>query len=195
MLRHREHEEPLSQDEYAKLLSEGDKTRGMVLSTEVSETDRSRSRVRIEARFPDHEVAEFGTELSNVYQPQPGSPDAERLTQLRSAEQLRHASRVPKVQLALSAGSMIPLRYNATRRTRIVIDEPALHSAALKDYIEREKRGKTPDVAPRAGPPWLVPAKCPTCGAPVDQAKSSSDTDPHCEFCHEPIPVSPMGPH
>jgi hypothetical protein len=36
-----------------------------------------------------------------------------------------------------------------------------------------------------------VPAHCPNCGAPVDQAKASRDPDPQCQFCHQPVPVSP----
>ncbi|HEY6787681.1 MAG TPA: hypothetical protein VI365_10250 [Trebonia sp.] len=41
------------------------------------------------------------------------------------------------------------------------------------------------------GPPWVVPAICPTCGAAVDQAKAAMDLAPHCEFCHQPLPAQP----
>jgi len=39
---------------------------------------------------------------------------------------------------------------------------------------------------------WQVPTHCPNCGAPADQAKASQDRDPHCEFCHQPVPVTPL---
>jgi hypothetical protein len=77
----------------------------------------------------------------------------------------------------------------------IVIDVPALQKRALHDYIQREQQPKGQSPAPqgaRTGPPWAVPAHCPNCGAPVDQATASRDRDPRCQFCHEPIPVAPL---
>jgi len=41
------------------------------------------------------------------------------------------------------------------------------------------------------GPPWVVPPNCPTCGAAVDQAKAAMDLEPHCAYCHQPLPVQP----
>jgi hypothetical protein len=41
------------------------------------------------------------------------------------------------------------------------------------------------------GPPWVVPAICPTCDAPVDQATATMDPDPKCAYCHQPLPVQP----
>jgi hypothetical protein len=41
------------------------------------------------------------------------------------------------------------------------------------------------------GPPWVVPATCPTCGAAVDQAEAAMDLAPHCAFCHQPLPAQP----
>ncbi len=41
------------------------------------------------------------------------------------------------------------------------------------------------------GPPWIVPDKCPSCGAMVDHATASIEQDPRCEFCHQPLPVEP----
>lgn len=41
------------------------------------------------------------------------------------------------------------------------------------------------------GPPWIVPATCPTCGAAVDQAEASMELAPHCVFCHQPLPAQP----
>jgi hypothetical protein len=41
------------------------------------------------------------------------------------------------------------------------------------------------------GPPWVVPAICPNCGAVVDQATAAMDLAPHCGFCHKPLPAQP----
>jgi hypothetical protein len=191
MLHRHKPDELLSQEEHDRLLREGAKVRGTVMHSEVSDTDRSRTRVRIEVRFPDNEMTEVNAELANLYQPAEGSPEAERLTQIRTAQQLRHATRVPKIQLEVFDGSTLPLRYDPDRRTRLVVDEAALQADALRAYIERETKPKAQKVGPAVGPPWTVPTNCPTCGGPVDQATASVDRDPHCEFCHEPLPVSP----
>ncbi len=41
------------------------------------------------------------------------------------------------------------------------------------------------------GPPWVVPATCPGCGAPVDQATQAMAPAPTCAFCDEPLPAQP----
>ena len=41
------------------------------------------------------------------------------------------------------------------------------------------------------GPPRVVPAICPTCGATGDQAKATMDLTLHCAFCHQPLPAQP----
>jgi hypothetical protein len=145
--------------------------------------------------FKDGETIEFSEELANLYQPASGSPEAQRLAEVRGAEQLRHPDRIPKIQLPLSLGERVPVRYDAANRSRIVIDVPALQKRALHDYIQREKKPKGQSPALQGagtGPPWAVPTHCPNCGAPVDQAKASRDRDPLCRFCHEPIPVTPV---
>jgi hypothetical protein len=40
-------------------------------------------------------------------------------------------------------------------------------------------------------PKWVVPVECPNCGARVEQAVASMEDNPHCGFCHEPLPVQP----
>ena len=134
-------------------------------------------------------------ELASLYQPVPGSPEARRLAELRAAQQVRHPDRIPKIQLPLSGGQMVPVRYDASDRTRLVIDVAALQQRALRDYIKQEQRPKTEQNPKQqnaaAGPPWVVPVHCPNCGAPVDQATASRAADPHCEFCSQPIPVAP----
>ena len=167
----------------------------MVTRSEASAADSRVSRVRLSVRFKDGQTVEFGEELDNLYQPAPGSPEARHLAEVREAEQLRHPGRIPKIQLPLSDGEMLPVRYDAADRSRMVIDVPALRKRALHDYIKREQGPKgQPDARPGAGigPPWIVPPHCPNCGAPVDQATASRDRDPHCEFCHQPVPVRPL---
>lgn len=165
------------------------------MQSELSATDRGRSHVRVEVSFKDGQTVQFDQELANLYQPVPGSQEARRLAEVRGAEQLRHPDRIPKIQLTLSDGARIPVRYDAAKRARLAIDVPALQQRALHDYIEREQRQKGQPTARKgagAGPPWAVPTHCPNCGAPVDQAKASREADPLCSFCVQPIPVSPL---
>lgn len=193
---HHGHEQrQMTEAEREKLLSEGETFQGMVVHSESSPADPRMSQVRVSVRFKDGQAVEFGEELANLYQPAPGSPEARRLTEIREAEQLRHADRIPKIQLPLSDGERIPVRYDAADRSRIVIDVPALHKRALHDYIQREQRPKGQSATrpgTGTGPPWAVPAHCPNCGAPVDQAKACHDPDPMCQFCHQPVPVTPL---
>jgi hypothetical protein len=49
--------------------------------------------------------------------------------------------------------------------------------------------GAGPMAAAANSPKWVVPAECPTCGAKVEQALAEYQDNPHCEFCHEPLPV------
>jgi hypothetical protein len=191
LLHHHGHEKPLTEADRAELLSEGATTQGMVVSNEPSAADRRLAQVRISVNFKDGQRAEFSEELASLYQPEPGSQEAKRIAEARGAEQLRHPDRIPKIQLRLFGGEMVPLRYDAADRSRIVIDVPALQKRALHDYIqhERKQQGQSPGQGARSGPPWAVPAYCPNCGAPVDQAKASHDRDPVCQFCHQPIPV------
>jgi hypothetical protein len=195
LFNHHERHVQLSEAERDRLVREGTVTRGMVLQSELSAADRGQSHVRVEVSFKDGQTVQFDQELANLYQPAPGSQEARRLAEVRGAEQLRHPGRIPKIQLPLSDGTRIPVRYDAANRTRVVIDVPALQQRALHDYIEREQRPKGQPIARKgagAGPPWTVPTHCPNCGAPVDQAKASHDADPQCPFCVQPIPVSPV---
>jgi hypothetical protein len=195
LFHHHEHEkQQMTEAEREELLSEGAAAQGIVMGSEPSAADRGISQVRLSVDFRDGKMVEFSEELANLYQPAPGSPEARRLAEIRGAEQLRHPDRIPKIQLPLSLGERVPVRYHAADRSKIVIDVPALQKHALHDYIEREKKPKGQSPARQGagiGPPWAVPAHCPNCGAPVDQAKASRDRDPLCVFCRQPIPVSP----
>jgi hypothetical protein len=86
-----------------KLLSEGAVIQAMVVHSEPS-ADRRISQVRLSTMFKDGQKVEFSEELANLYQPAPGSPEAQRLAEVRGAEQLRHPDRIPKIQLPLSVG-------------------------------------------------------------------------------------------
>lgn len=195
MLHHHGHEKQMTEAERERLLSEGASAQGVVMGSEPSAADRRISQVRVSVSFKDGQLVEFREELANLYQPAPGSPEARRLAEVRGAEQLRHPDRIPKIQLPLSAGERVPVRYDAADRSRLVIDVPALQKRALHDYLKREQRPREQPAARQGagfGPPWTVPVNCPNCGAPVDQAKASRDRDPFCLFCHQPLPVTPV---
>jgi hypothetical protein len=181
----------MTEAEREKLRSEGATIQGMVMHNEPSAADRRMSQVRVSVSFKDGQMVEFGEELANLYQPAAGSPEARRIAEARGAERLRHPDRIPKLQLPLSSGERVSVRYDTADRSRMVIDVPALQKRALHDYIQREQRAKA-GQATVSGPPWAVPSHCPNCGAPVDQAKASRDRDPICQFCHQPVPVEPL---
>jgi hypothetical protein len=167
----------------------------MVVHSGTSAANRRISQVRLSVRFKDGQTVEFSEELANLYQPAPGSPEARRLAEVRGAEQLRHPDRIPKIQLPLSVGERVPGRCDAADRSKIVIDVPALQERALHDYIQREQQPKGQSPARQGagtGPPWIVPERCPNCGAPVDRVKASQDRGPLCQFCHQPVPVGPV---
>lgn len=196
MLRHgHAHEKPLSDDERAELVSHGSVAQGIVMQNDPSPDDRTRARLRVVARFKDGEQVEFHEELASLYQPVPGSDEARRIAEVRGAGQLRHPDRTPKIQLPLSAGERVPVRFDAANRHHVVLDVPAIRARAVHDYIERERKPRQPAPAragAAAGPPWVVPTHCPNCGAPVDQARASRDADPMCVFCRQPLPVTPL---
>jgi hypothetical protein len=193
LFHHHEPDRPLTEAEREKLLSAGATIQGMVNHNEPSSADRRIWHVRVEVWFKDRQRVEFSQELDSLYQPAPGSQEAQRIVEARSAEQLRHPDRIPKIQLPLTDGCTVPVRYDEADRSRLVIDVPALQRKTLHDYIEHEKRQQQPGgKAARTGPPWVVPAHCPNCGAPVDQATAGRDADPHCQFCSQPLPVSPL---
>ena len=131
------------------------------------------SQVRVSVRFKDGQAVEFAEELANLYQPEPGSQEARRLAEVRGAEQLRHPDRIPKIQLPLSDGERVPVRYDPADRNRIVLDVPALQKRALHDYIQREQQQQKsqPATRPAAGaarkqrqPGRRPQAACPAAG-------------------------------
>ncbi|HWE54129.1 MAG TPA: hypothetical protein VG435_01380 [Acidimicrobiales bacterium] len=172
--------------------SEMAKTTGLVM--EVVRIDATTSRIRVDVDAKDGPHSEFTSEVDNLYQPDVDSPDAQRLTMMREAQQLRHANKIPKVQMPISVGSRIPILYDPRDHKKMAVDFSGMRKQAVSEYIEMEKQNQARHQAevPVTGPPWAVPDHCPNCGAPVDQAVSSRAADPHCDFCHEPIPVTPL---
>ena len=93
-------------------------------TTSPSAADRRISQVRISVRFKDDQAVEFSEELATCTSRRPGSPEARRLAEVREAGQLRHPDRIPKIQLPLSVGERVPVRYDAADRSKLVIDLP-----------------------------------------------------------------------
>ena len=53
------------------------------MHNEPSAADPRISVVRVTVRFKDDQRVEFSEELANLYQPEPGSPEARRLAEVR----------------------------------------------------------------------------------------------------------------
>jgi hypothetical protein len=72
-------------------------------------------------------------------------------------------------------------------------NDRAAQMKAGDDLLEQVQAG-VPAASGEAitGPPWVVPAQCPSCGAPVDQARARMEPDPKCTFCDQPLPVQPQ---
>ena len=64
-------------------------------------------------------------------------------------------------------------------------------NAKMEALKERMLEDEPADDDSVTGPPWVVPAHCPTCGAAVNRAKASMDLEPQCGYCHQPLPVQP----
>ena len=60
-------------------------------------------------------------------------------------------------------------------------------NAALADAARKRHRDEDGQ-----GVKWVVPAECPYCGAPVEQAAACLADSPHCSFCSRPLPVQPV---
>jgi hypothetical protein len=118
LFHHHEQDKQLTEAEHDRLLSEGATIQGMVSHNEPSAADRRIWLVRVEVWFKDRQRVEFSEELDSLYQPAPGSPEAQRIVAARGGEQLRHPDRIPKIQLPLSDGSTVPVRYDAATTCR-----------------------------------------------------------------------------
>lgn len=82
----------------------------------------------------------------------------------------------------------LPVLFDPDEPERMVVDVtklPEFEAAAAA----ASGAGPGAAAAREAAAGWKLPALCPHCGAPVDQAVQSVRVDPHCDFCHEPLPV------
>lgn len=141
LFRHHDHDRQLTGADRERLITEGATVQGLLMHSEPSADDRRISRLRIDVRFKDGQSVEFSEELANLDQPAPGTPEAQRLAEVRNAEQLRHPDRVPKIQLEVSDGARIPVRYDAADRTRLVVDVPRCRSArSMTTFSARRSR-------------------------------------------------------
>jgi hypothetical protein len=106
----------------------------------------------------------------------------------------------------------VPVNTRPKRGDLVTVDyEHKSHQAEIR--IEGDER-YDPDIfrakwkqeraaenqARRSGTPlpetpderWTVPAKCPECGARVDQATAEASADPRCEYCEQTLPRVPV---
>lgn len=95
------------------------------------------------------------------------------------------------------AGDVRAVRYDpATHAATFDLTDKSNSSSAqmaAADAMESALLANKPAPLGEAitGPPWVVPATCPTCGAPVDQATMAMQPTPKCAHCEPPLPVQP----
>ena len=174
--------------------------RAMVLRNDPVASEPGRSLVGIQLRYHDGRMGEFSEQVDSLYQPPPDSPEGQQVLEWRRSEHLKHAEHMPKIQLPLSAGCVVPVCIDPAKPGRLTLDKPALQRQAVHDYLHDQRSQqarqarRTAEKEQKAptGPPWNVPIECPNCGARVDQAVTSKQIDPHCTFCREPLPVTPL---
>jgi len=172
--------------------------RATVTRADPVASDTGRSQVQVQVRYKDGRTGQFTQELANLFQPAPESPEAQQVIELRDELQLRHPEHMPKIQLPLFNGRVVPVCLDTRSPGQLVIDEPSLQRQAVHDYVHEQRHAQQTSREKRAkknpkrggGPPWEVPAECPNCGARVDQAVTSKDPDPRCPYCRAPLPVA-----
>jgi hypothetical protein len=89
----------------------------------------------------------------------------------------------------------VPVLYNAASKERsgkdTTIDLARLGSMDLTEPMQWEGRVNGVPLTVRR---WILPHKCPQCGAIVDQAVQGASADPKCAYCGEALPVEPAPP-
>jgi len=84
----------------------------------------------------------------------------------------------------------------ASGETRFDMTDPrnsmAAHTAAGEAWAAAPDDDDDEPTPVDSGPPWLVPAACPTCGRPVNQKMAAMERQPHCMTCAQFLPAYPV---
>jgi hypothetical protein len=79
-------------------------------------------------------------------------------------------------------------RYDPKIRREKRKEEKAARAQALLSGAPGSGLPGTGTVHYHDEPRWTVPAKCPECGARVDQSAAETSEHPRCEYCEKPLP-------
>jgi hypothetical protein len=133
---------------------------GVVLHYEPSQTRRTRARLLVGVKFEDGQTAEFTQEIVDFYQPPAHSTQAQELESLSGGSSASDADQVlsqvpafarslvrgaveqnevPVIPLSIYEGAILPVRYDPSNRTKLAIDEAALHERAFEAHIKSEQ--------------------------------------------------------
>lgn len=80
-----------------------------------------------------------------------------------------------------------PKIIRANRKQQRTAEAQALLSGAPLSAVSGVVQGIVDDE-----PQWIVPEICPECGARVDQSTAAVAAHPTCEYCHKPLPCTPV---
>jgi hypothetical protein len=94
---------------------------GVILENTLSMLHRTRRRLVVGVKFDDGETVEFAEEIMDFYVPPAPGP----------VGRLKALGGEGMVSLSLNTGEQIPVRYDPDDRTKLAIDEPALHEGAV----------------------------------------------------------------
>jgi hypothetical protein len=113
--------------------SEPVRAEGVILDRQPSHLYRAKTRLLVGVKFDDGQKVEFTQEIEDLCLP-PASDFAARI----------QAFTQEPIPLSLNVGDKIPVTYHPADRTRMVIDEPALHEAAMRRHAEvlQARRGR-----------------------------------------------------
>jgi len=98
-------------------------------------------------------------------------------------------------------GDVVTVDYeHKSQKTEIRIEgderyDPDVFRAKWKKEQAAEaqaRRTGTPLPQTPDEPRWTVPAKCPECGARVDQSAAEASEHPQCAYCEQPLPRVPV---
>ena len=98
---------------------------GVILDWQPSRMYRTKVRLVIGVKFDDGQTVEFTQETDDYCLPPAGD----------LAARLHALNQVP-IPLSLHPGDTIPVCYDPADRTRMSVDEPTLHDAAIRAHIE-----------------------------------------------------------